>query len=168
MKQSVGLIILTVEGGILRTLCQIRAKWNNEKNAPESYPGCLQVTCHGKLEEGEGFLPALVRESNEELGDAFTEACQKDMSLVEVANVRNEKSWVITYAALVPSIRLKLLNPGKDVAGFKSLTAKDVSEIIPITPDMKERGAPNGKMAMFQDEIDAIKDAFAKIGNCVI
>jgi len=167
MKKSVGLVVLTVQGGMLRVCCQIRAGWNNEKKAPESYPGCLQVTCHGKLEEGEDFYEGLIRESNEELGVAFTAACQADIELVEVGNVRNEKSWVITYAAQIPSDRLALIKKENGV-GFLILRAEDVSDIVPITPDMKEHGAPDGKMAMFQDEIDAIKSAFAKIGNCIV
>jgi len=127
----------------------------------------LQVTCHGKLEEGEDFHEALIRESNEKLGVTFTAKCQTDIELVEVSNIKTDKSWVITYAALIPSDRLGLIKNENGV-GFLILRAEDVNEIIPITPDMKEQGAPDGKMAMFQDEIDAIKFAFARIGNCVV
>lgn len=163
MKKSVGLVIITRFNGTLSVLCQKRAKWNTEKNKPESFPGCLQVSCHGGLEEGEDFLPALVRESTEELGDKFTRLCQNDVQLYEVVKVVDDKKHVVTYAAFVTEERLTMIEPGKDVGGLVYLSEAEVNQIIPIDPSMKENGAPDGKNAMFQDEIDAIKKAFGGI-----
>lgn len=156
-------MILTEKSGSLFVLCQKQAKWNTEKNAPESFPGCLQVSCHGKLEEGEDFYDALIRESYEELGDKFTGLCQNDVRLHIVAEVKDDKKHVLTCAAFVTEERLGMIEKGKDVGDLVYLSEAEVDQIIPIDPSMKENGAPEGKNAMFQDEIDAIKKAFRGI-----
>ncbi|MDD4803677.1 MAG: NUDIX hydrolase [Candidatus Pacebacteria bacterium] len=158
-KRSVGLVIITQANGILFAVCQKRAQWNTEKDMPESFPGCLQVSCHGKLEESEDFYAALIRESKEELGDKFTRLCQNDVQLHKMVEVDDEKKHVVTYAAFVTEERLAMIEPGKDVGGLVYLSEAEVNQIIPIDPSMKENGSPDGKNAMFQDEIDAIKKA---------
>lgn len=151
--------MITQVNGILFAVCQKRAQWNTEKDMPESFPGCLQVSCHGKLEEGEDFYTALIRESKEELGSNFTKLCQNDVQLHKVIEVDDEKKHVVTYAAFVTEERLAMIEPGKDVGGLVYLSEAEVNQIIPIDSSMKENGAPDGKNAMFQDEIDAIKKA---------
>ncbi len=138
-------------------LCQVRAKWNSEKEKPETYPGCLQVACHGQVEEGESFYQALMRESTEELGSVFTEACKKDIKLIPLIYDDNEKREVLTFGAFIPRERLKMIQKGKDVADLKYLTEDEVKEIINATDEMSISGPPKGKNAMFADEISAHK-----------
>ncbi len=63
-KRSVGIQLLGKNTlGELVAILQVRAKWNSEKNTPETWPGACQVTAHGKLEDGEDFMQALFRET---------------------------------------------------------------------------------------------------------
>ena len=75
MKRSVGLVLMTkiVFGGTFKmcAVLQHRGEYNFEKMSWETFPGCLQVTCHGGAEEGESFEAALQREIGEELGENF-------------------------------------------------------------------------------------------------
>ena len=70
MKKSVGLVVMTMlpkkDGSkVLAAILQRRGTFNTEKMEPESWPGCCQVTCHGRLEEGEDFELGLFNELGE-------------------------------------------------------------------------------------------------------
>ena len=158
MKKAVGLVIITKEANAYSALLQ-------KRTADDSYPCCLQVSCHGKLEgteleDSDGFRRALLRELAEELGEAFIKACQNDIKLRIVSHVRDDKKEIITYVAFVPKERLLMIQPGSEVGGLIYISKSEVNQIIPMTPEMKENGAPSGKMAMFPDEIEAVKKAF--------
>ena len=165
MKKSVGIVIITHLGNDYLALLQKRASLNKEKGTAESYPGCLQVSCHGKLEEGEYFHQALIRELGEELGERFgSELCQsiicQDIPFQKIVDVEDEEKHVITFAAFVSGERLKMMELGEDVGSLVYIPEDEVDQIIPITRVMKTEGPPPGMMAMFPDEIDAVKKAF--------
>jgi len=162
MKKSVGLILVMrlSENSVPMLILQRRGRWNTEKCAPESYPGCCQVTVHGGLKEDESFLEALSRESREELGRAFTVTYEKDVHLIRLVEVRNDKKEVITYGGIVMPERLRLVQLGPDSGGFDPITMEEALQIVPITDEMKIIGPPPGVRAMFPDEIEAVGKAF--------
>lgn len=159
VKKSVGLVVIIKKAEELYAVLQKRSAWNHEKDAPESFPGCLQVTCHGKLEEDESFVMALVRECMEELGKEFTQCVQIYHPVVKVFDREKDGKHVITYATMVKEQTLSLVSLGQEVEVLIHVSKKDVEKIIPITDKMKKNGAPAGEMAMFSDEIEAVKAA---------
>lgn len=71
-KRSVGLLVITHVNSIgLVAVLQRRGEFNHETMAPETYSGACQLTAHGKVEVGEFFVDALLREVREELGLKF-------------------------------------------------------------------------------------------------
>lgn len=177
MKRSVGLVILTEisisdprpQRGTFMAVLQRRGTWNVEKMKSESYPGCLQVTCHGKVEEGETFYSALIRESCEELGEAFTRKCQKDVPLVKLVHHTDDEKEVITYGAFVPPEYLRMIRLGPDSGGLDLVPLDEVDEIQELTPDFKEKGPEfRHTRVMFADEIVTVRNVFEIIQPTVM
>ncbi len=164
MKKIVGLIVLSKDlNEVFFAVLQKRGKHNSETGKPETFPGCLQVSCHGGLENNEDFLDALTRESMQELGEKFTRQCRAGSTLSLVTDEENEKRHVKTFATFVQGHVVDMIVPGKDVGEIIRIMENDIKKIVPMTPDMKEAGAPDGVMAMFPDEIEALKKAFQAI-----
>jgi hypothetical protein len=61
--KAVGLLLFTVIDEILYAVCQVRGAFNFQTMRSESWAGLLQPTCHGKLQEGEEYMDALVGRS---------------------------------------------------------------------------------------------------------
>lgn len=160
-KRGVGIVVVVEIDKILYAVLQRRGTFNTEKMASESFPGCLQVTCHGGLKDDEDFQEGLIREATEELGSKFTYLCQSDVELTEMERVITEEKETVTYGAIIPAERLKLIRLGPDTGGLELLTKEKADGLLcPISKDMKANGPPPGTYAMFQDEIDAVKKAF--------
>lgn len=173
MKRSVGLVIITripdpqnPGPGKFMAVLQRRGTWNTEKMKLESYPGCLQVTCHGKLEGDEGYQEALLRESCEELGKEFTTMLISDISFVELVHETNDEKSVITLGAFVPAEKLRFIRLGPDTGGLDLVSAEDVYDISELTSEFKEKG-PEFRYTriMFADEIQAVKKALEIIAK---
>lgn len=170
-KRSVGIQLLgkNKDGGLV-ALLQIRAKWNAEKNAPESWPGMCQVTAHGKLEEGEDFMQALFREVQEELGSEMLSAVKKlseTGNLKELINYEKPEKHVITYGAIVEeNIWKNMVNREKKASfgGFKVIKPNDVKKIVDLKHIDRNAGVTDDTIAMFPDEKEAVKMAFNKLG----
>jgi len=158
-KKAVGVILLSKdEKGELVAILQVRSKWNAEKNAPESWPGACQVTAHGKLEEGENFMQALLREVGEELGEEMVPVIKEladKKRLVELTNYDTTEIQIITHGAIVDTDILNmLLNKKKtnSFGGFKLIKQSDVDKIIDIKTIDKITGVIDENMiAMFPD-----------------
>lgn len=176
MKRSVGLLVMVRmpdrkvrNGNQLMACLQRRGTFNHEKMAPESFPGCLQVTCHGRLEEGESLETALIREMQEELGWEFAATYQREYVRKPISTVLTEisttKKEVATYGVIfeIEFIR-DLVRLGPDSGGLIYITAKQVECIVPITDDMKQLGSGE-LLAMFSDEIETVKKAFEIFGS---
>ena len=171
-KRSVGTQLLGKEkSGALVAILQVRSEWNAEKNSPESYPGACQVTVHGKLEEGEDFIQALLREIGEELDPAIVpivDQLSKTGKLVELSSVHTPEKDVITYGAIVEENVLKILTDkpkSRSFGGFRMIRRNEVEGIIDIRTINKETGVTDEKViAMFPDEKEAVLTAFQKLG----
>ena len=170
-KKSVGVQLLSKNtNGELVAILQVRAKWNAEKNAPESWPGACQVTAHGKLEEGEDFLQALLREVKEELGEEIVPIIKRlsdSGELKELSNYDTPEKQIITYGAIVVEDVLKtLLEKEKtdSFGGFKLIKYNEVEKILDIQKFDKTIGvAEENIIAMFLDEAETVKIAFKKL-----
>ncbi len=170
-KKSVGVQLLSKNtNGELVAILQVRAKWNAEKNAPESWPGACQVTAHGKLEEDEDFRQALFREVGEELGNEIVPVMQKlsdSGELKELSNYDTPEKQIITYGAIVVEDVLKtLLEKEKtdSFGGFKLIKYNEVEKILDIQKFDKTIGvAEENIIAMFLDEAETVKIAFKKL-----
>ena len=132
-----------------------------KKMSKESYPGCCQVSVHGGLKDGESFYVGLIRESSEELGDEFTQASQKDIPLTELFRELTNEKEVRTYGAFIPTERLSMVRLGPDSGGLELVHGDNFfnGQVQEITEDMKLNGPPHGVIALFPDEIQAVKKA---------
>ncbi len=172
MKRSVGLVVMVrmpdqsaSVGHRVMACLQRRGSFNHEKMAPENFPGCLQVTCHGKLEDREDFYDALVRELREELGGNFAEDYVLGYHGQVLIETKTADKEVITFGTLVPIDFIRdLVRLDPDTGGLVYLSALQVDSLVTITDSMKQLG-PNGLLAMFPDEIEAVKKGFEIFGK---
>ena len=170
-KKSVGIQLLGKDTtGKLVAILQIRAKWNAEKNCPESWPGLCQVTAHGKLEEGEDFTQALLREIKEELGEDIMIVIKKISDagkLVELINKEDSLKHIITYGAILEENIFKILvekEKKTSFGGFRIIRKNEVKKIVDVKNIDRTAGVTDEKtIAMFPDEKEAVKIAFEKI-----
>ncbi len=166
MERSVGLIVMiqipdeSASGYHLAAVLQRRGTYSTERMAPAYFPGCLQVTCHGKLEEGEDPIPGLLRELEEELGPTFIPG-----ALREVTFTSTEKKEVTTFATFVPARMIRNIRLGPDSGGLEVILKAAVEDIVEITPAFKVKGPEfRHTLAMFEDEIRSLKTAFEILG----
>jgi hypothetical protein len=165
MKKSVGLILMSwvpqKDGSKkLVAILQRRGIWDFERMDKETFPGCYQVTFHGGLEEDETFLDTLKRESEEELGKEFSKKNHLNKNLKELFHKNETEKEVITFGALIPFEQISLIRLGMSTGGLDLVEEKQVKKIINISPEFREVGAPSSVIAMFPDEIEALKKAF--------
>ena len=170
-KKSVGIQLLSKDqNGELVAILKVRSKWNAEKNAPESWPGACQVTAHGKLEAGEDFMQALLREVGEELGEKLVPVIKKlseNDNLKELVNLETNEKHVITYGAVIePDVFNMLLNKEKtdSFGGFKIIKQSNIEKIVDLKKLNRETGVTDENViAMFPDAKEAIQIAFEKL-----
>jgi len=173
LKRSVGLVVMTQipdDAGVnqIVAVLQKRSCYSLERMAPRFYPGCLQVTCHGKLEPDEDWENGLLRELGEELGKPlariYLDCAHHRQVLISQQTPREE---VVTYGTIIPIEIIRdyaRLDP--DSGGLVFVTAEQVAEIVEITDDMKVKGPEyTHTLAMFPDEAEAVKKAFELIGK---
>ena len=163
VKKSVSLVIITKLNGVYLALLQKRASWNTEKGTKESYPGCMQTSCHGKLEKGETFVQALFREAREELGENFVAKCLKNIPLRQISDDYDGRNRIITFATFVPKERLLMIQPNDDIACLVYISEDEIDQINPNAEMMKAEGPPPGVLAMFSGRIKAIRLAFEMV-----
>lgn len=166
LKQSVGVVLITnLPGKGPCAVLQRRGFWNFEKMKPESWPNGCQVTAHGGVEEGEKLLQALEREAREELGEEFVEHATLRMFAEDKLQVvfvhENEKRSVTTFGMEIPHESLRLIRLQPDSGGLFFVTADDLEEIENLDKFDRLGGVPSGRIAMFEDEKQAVARAFA-------
>lgn len=161
-KKAVGLVVLTrINGGPLKAVLQVRGKFNHEKMGPESFPGACQVTVHGGLEKDETFKDALLRETRQEVGNNANRLLEKNIkNLREVARVETPKKLVVTYGAILPPDFLAKMKLNVSTGGIRLVGHKELDNLIELTDKEKTAGVPDDLVAMFPDEIEAVRKAF--------
>lgn len=165
-----GLVVLTEvpgnPGPALVAVLQRRGEWNTEKMAPESYPGACQVTVHGKVEKGESPSSALFREIDQELGAEALEFLRRgalgpEHDFPELLKEETPDKLVITWGMKVPCELLRVIRLGPDSGGLRLLEREEVAFIANLNNfDKKEGVMDRTDVAMFPDEIEAVKKAF--------
>lgn len=171
MKKSVGLVLMVSIQGEKCAVLQRRGTYNFADDKPESFPGACQVTAHGKLEEGEDFIPGLQREVAEELGLVLTLEPKHLVLLVEEKKddtPEKEGKHVITYGAHLYDASLDLLRKIRLESGSGGLVLLPLSKLDQLSPldpkaDKKDGVKDRDAYKMFADEIAAVKLAFEKV-----
>jgi len=159
IKKTVGLIVLTNTG---KAVLQMRGDFNIEKNQPETYKGATQLTAHGSVKEGESEKDALLRETKEELGGKFVNIIQ-GLPLEEINKIENENIIVTNFGTIVSERALKKIEINPSTGGSIRLISKsDVDNIHELKAEDRESGVLNDEIAMFPDDIEAVKLAFEK------
>ncbi len=154
MERSVGLVIITKLVDCYAVLLKKRGQYT-KKGKPESYPGCLQISCHRKFAENKDSYDVLIRETSKKLGEDFATMLQ-GVSLCEIMHNTGHKNQMITYAAFFPKEQLITI---KFNSGLVYTPENEIEQIVPITSDMKLFGNPTEEPAMFMDQIEIVKKA---------
>lgn len=160
LEKSVGVVVVvrTIEG--LKVALQKRGE-------KDSFPRAFQMTAHGKVKRDEDFFPALMRECSEELGESFTLYFLVTTSIVKlIYQISNDNKEIWTYGILVPEISLDIITIEKTSGGIVLVEACKFFDgsVINITPNKKQSVYPKGVIAMFPDEIQAVKKALDVFG----
>jgi hypothetical protein len=164
MKRSVGLILLTKINGQLTAVLHARGTFNVQTLKPESWPGVTQVTCHGRLKDGEEWTAALYREASEELGKYMEEVVRHhadDLKLVHHQTQGAEEVQTFALYLLNPAF-LKFFRLPGDTGGLRYAVPGDKRLCdVQAKGCTKENGVVDvNVLAMFPDELAAVQKAF--------
>lgn len=166
-KRSVGLIVTTTEDYEPEQVAvlQIRGLYNVEKGFPESWPGGCQVTVHGGCNPLEDDFVALYREIEEEFG--LEAACilreyMHPLSTTKIFTHEDEKKVVTTFAIRLPDLTfLKAVRLHASSGGIRIVNVEDIPNIQDLTKFDRREGVVDRRIiAMFPDELEALKKAF--------
>lgn len=166
--KSVGLVVMTDAPGTgLVAVLRERGFLHPKTMIPESYPGVCQVTAHGRLEEGEDFLTALLRELTEELGNEFAFdvavlLATKSLIFGEVSHFQGYDKEIITFAVKVDFSLLRKIRLTPESGAMRLVSLDETTKIVGVTPFDKINGVQDRRtIAMFPDEKKAVISAFS-------
>ncbi len=153
-KKTVGLILITDTG---KAVLQVRG-FNTEKNEQETYRGANQLTVHGNIKKGETEREALLRETKEELGGEFAKLLQYQ-TLEELNKIKNDKISVTNFGFRITEKDLETIKDAK----IRLISKDDIVNIRKLKMSDRLSGiASADEIAMFSDDIEALKLAFEK------
>lgn len=157
MKKTVGLILITNTG---KAVLQVRGNFNIERNEPETYADATQLTVHGSIEKNESEIDALLRETREELGKEFANLVQgKALELREINRVENEEISVVNFGLSIAEKDLEKIKGAK----MRPISKNEIANIRELKPSDREKSIDKNEIAMFPDDIEAVKLAFEKL-----
>lgn len=172
-KRSVGLVVLTEVPGLgVVVVLQRRGKNNPEKfeegKINESYPGGCRVTCHGRVR---GIYcderDALYRKSLEEIGkDASFFVLTFFNQFVELVRHEGDDESSVIFGFVVHNgvEFLKKIRLHPSSGGLELLSQGEVRNIRNLGDFDKRVGVTDsGVIAMFPDEVEAVRLAFEKL-----
>jgi len=151
-KRSVGLLVVSrfPDEGVAAVL------WR--RPSTDSFPRACQVTCHGRIEEGESVFDALRREAFEELGErAAKQILPSNLEgLTLLTQKSDEREDAVTYGIFVqdPSF-WDSLEPEVPGGQFLRRPLVDIDTIRELTPADKKQEV----IAMHADEKEAVHRA---------
>lgn len=165
-KKTVGLIILTnIPGPVGKVaILQTRGKFNYEKRQPETYIGATQISVHGSIEENESEYEALVRETKEEFGtEIAAEIENKKDELVELNKAENNAVLNVNFGIVLPNECLQKIKLHPSSGGLKLLPIEKIGSISELKTSDRGKVIDGKTIAMFPDDIEALKLAFEKL-----
>ena len=169
--RAVGIIFMTMIPAISEevfAILQRRGRWNYERAfGPESWPGICQVSAHGRVREGEHLFNALHRECEEELGSYAADLVSRNKNdIVKVGDHKTKDKEVTTYALKIRWTDLNRMKINPSSAGLEFVSASQLPKVIDAPKHFKkETGVADIRtIAMFPNEIEALKKAFQLIG----
>lgn len=178
METSVSLLVMTrlalAPDGPKQLLAvlQRRGEFNHETLGKESWAGACQLTVHGQINPGETGETTLFREVQEELGQVFASAefpVERNLDdLVVIGGVKKTDKTIVHYAMEILPARLADIRLNASSGGLRLISKSDLPDVqgLPNCYANKTEGVSARRaIAMFPDEIEALKRAFAIFGQ---
>ena len=168
-ERFVGLIIMTklvdsTGSSKLAVILQRIGRWDFQNKARLDYPGCCKISAHGKLKEGEDFLQGLLRKSQDEFGNDFAKIIMGDnSSLKEIVYSDTNKTEIRIYSVLVSEDDLKTIRLNPCTGGLDPVIKEEFEGNkgpVKIYSEMNAFGVHPAIIALFEDEITAVRKAF--------
>ena len=126
----------------------------------QSHPHLLQATCHGAIEKGEDHADAIERELLEETTLGLPDIGPLTF-LGELGAGHKVKEECSYYLAEITDAHAKKIRPTAEVGHFVFLTKDTLRDIIPFTEAEKKHCDTSVHRVMFDDELEALEEAFA-------
>jgi len=187
-RHSVSLLLMTDwsftldKPAELTAVLQERGRHNFETGEQESWLGLCQLTAHGGVEPDEDDRDALWREISEELGQKLLESVfvwQEGPpissyvftdAVVKVGQAETSGKVINHYAIKVSPKELGSIQLHSSSGGLRLVRQKEVGNILdacnPKNGITKVGGVDSRRViAMFPDEIEALKAAFKLFGK---
>ncbi|MDP7247061.1 MAG: hypothetical protein QF741_00360 [Candidatus Peribacteraceae bacterium] len=162
-------------GGEKKAILQIR-------DSSDSYPGCAQVTFHGKMErdhygELEQFVDGLRRELYEEAHELFKRASLmpnsalfsrfRDFPEMQIAScIRNKKQQVVTLLCHINDPELyDQIKPLFDAGVLRLVGEDDLDNLCAIEKGnaaQKQYGMGDGLIGMHADEFEVVQSVLTE------
>ncbi|MDO8581249.1 MAG: NUDIX domain-containing protein [bacterium] len=126
----------------------------------QSHPHLLQATCHGAIEKDEDHGDAIERELLEEttLGLPDIGALTFLGELGAGHKVHEECSY---YLASITEANAKKIRPTAEVGHFRFITKDALREVVVFSEAEKKKLDVSVHSIMFDDELEALREAFA-------
>ena len=126
----------------------------------QTHPHLLQATCHGTIEKDEDHADAIERELREETTLGLPDIGPLTFlgELGAGHKVREECSY---YLAGITDTHAKKIRPTAEVGHFVFLTNDALRDIISFTETEQKKLDTSVHRVMFDDELEALKEAFA-------
>lgn len=164
LKRSIGALAV-IDSDYPAAILQVR-------DASDSYPGCLQLTVHGGVEDQETLKAALNRETREEVCELFqraslfppndliqnVEATIHDVRIVH--RVRTSNRQVVSLSAKLNPNMAPYLRPLIERDIIRLVTRNELRDIRVINsddPEHKKGGRGGSVSAMFEDDLRVLK-----------
>ncbi|MBI4281606.1 NUDIX domain-containing protein [Candidatus Uhrbacteria bacterium] len=130
----------------------------------QSHPHLLQATCHGAIEKGEDHGDAIERELREETTLALPDIGALTFlgELGAGHKVHEECSY---YLASITEANAKKIRPTAEVGHFIFLNKEALRDIVPWREAEKKKLDGAVHRVMFNDELEALKEAFALLAE---
>ncbi len=146
---------------------QRRGKFNPETKTRESFAGACQITAHGKAKDTENAEQALYREIEEELGrSAMLTILNHWNQAVMLKKLEEPEKQVLSYGLylenpdIICNLTLTAGTGGLEIVDSTSFETR----VKELTKADKALGITDtNTIAMFADEIEAVRLAFQKL-----
>ncbi len=161
---AAGLILFTKDPrkGLVAVLSK-RGHFDYEKFKPEKFPGLYELTASGGIHSGEHLIDGLLREVEEELGNAAAKLIVRyEQQFHQVAHYERGDLIVYNYAVYIPHFPLVVIHPHRSSDGILVVSAAAAKKIKALDrAHGKQTPMPDDKTIwMFPDQLEGLKKGF--------